>query len=286
MRYVAAASPLHAARASVAVAWCAALTGLALAFDHPLVSAAVVLAAAVAAARAGAGGEMGIALRLGAFLAVTFAIVNPLVTRDGLTVLLRFGEVPPFGQVDVTLEAVVYGAVQGLRILAVVAAVALYASAVDPDRVLQLFRRAGFRSALTATLATRLVPVLRRDGHRLADAQRCRARPAGRLAIVRAVASGSLERAVDVAATLEVRGYGTARRAPAAREPWSRHDLAFAASAAALAAIGMWAALGHAFSWHAYEQLHVTAGPRQLIAAAAIVAVALLPFAQRRGIAR
>jgi energy-coupling factor transport system permease protein len=286
MRYVVAASPLHAARASVAVGWCAALTGVALAFDHPLVSAAVVLAATVAAARAGVTRELRGALRLGVVLAVMFAFANAIVTRDGLTVLLRFGEVPPFGQLDVTLEALVYGALQGARILAVIAAVALYASAVDPDRVLGLFRRAGFRSALTATLATRLVPVLRRDGHRLADAQRCRARPAGRLAIVRAVASGSLERAVDVAATLEVRGYGNARRGRAAREPWSRHDLAFAASAVALAAIGTWAVLAHTFAWDAYPELHLTAGPRQLIAAAAIVAVALLPFAERRGIER
>ena len=49
------------------------------------------------------------------------------------------------------------------------------------------------------------------------------------------MASGALDRAVDVAATLEVRGYGAARRPPrGGARPWSRHDLAFAASALAL----------------------------------------------------
>ena len=66
-----------------------------------------------------------------------------------------------------------------------------------------------------------------------------RERPAPRLAIVRAVASGALDRAVDVAATLEVRGYGAARRPQRARRPWSRHDVAFAASAVALVAIAV-----------------------------------------------
>ena len=102
------------------------------------------------------------------------------------------------------------------------------------------------RSALTATLATRMVPMLARDARRLHDAQRCRpGAPVSRLALVRAVAAGALDRAVDVAATLEVRGYGSAvpRRAGAAR-PWSRHDLAFAGSACALALIGSAALVG------------------------------------------
>ena len=127
-----------------------------------------------------------------------------------------------------------------LRAVALVLAGALYAAAVDPDEVLRLFRRVSLRSALTAALATRMVPVLARDARRLADAQRCRpARPAPRLAVVRAMAANALDRAIDVAATLEVRGYGGARRAPRARRPWSRHDLAFAAAAVALVALAV-----------------------------------------------
>ena len=106
-----------------------------------------------------------------------------------------------------------------------------FAAAVDPDELLRAFRRVSLRSALTAALATRLVPVLARDARRMADAQRCRpAAGAGRASrVLRAVTAGALDRAVDVAATLEVRGYGAARGAPAReRAPWSRHDLAFA----------------------------------------------------------
>ena len=122
------------------------------------------------------------------------------------------------GQVDLTLEALVYGAVLGMRALALILCCALYAAVVDPDEVLRLFRRVSFRSALTATLATRMVPVLQRDGRRMADAQRCRPGAApSRVALVRAVAAGALDRAVDVAAALEVRGYGTARRPPRVR---------------------------------------------------------------------
>ncbi|HZO36711.1 MAG TPA: energy-coupling factor transporter transmembrane component T [Solirubrobacteraceae bacterium] len=286
MRYRAATSPLHATRASVAVAWSAALAGLALVFDHPLVTAAVLLAATAAGTLAGVRGELRTAARVGLLLALMFAVINPFVARLGLTVLLRLGELPPFGQIDITLEATIYGVVQGLRILALVVAVAVYFAAVDPDRVLRLFRRAGFRSALTVTLATRLVPVLVHDGRRLADAQRCRPRPSGRLALVRAVSSSALDRAVDVAATLELRGYGTAWRARGVPEPWSRHDVAFAASAAALAGLAATALATGLFAWHAYPTIELAAGVPEITVAAAIAVVALLPFAERRGVAR
>ena len=36
-------------------------------------------------------------------------------------------------------------------------------AAVDPDELLKALRRISYRSALTASLATRLVPVLARD---------------------------------------------------------------------------------------------------------------------------
>ena len=68
---------------------------------------------------------------------------------------------------DITLEALIYGGVAGMRVLVVALAFALYSAAVDPDEVLRTFRRLSLRSSLTASLATRLVPLVGRDaGHR------------------------------------------------------------------------------------------------------------------------
>jgi energy-coupling factor transport system permease protein len=216
------------------------------------------------------------------------ALINPFVVRDGLTVIARFGTVPVLGQLDITAEATAYGGVLALRALVVIGCFALHSAAVDPDDLLRAFRRVSFRSALTAALATRMVPVLARDARRLHDAQRCLAgEPAPRRAVVRAVAAGALDRAVDVAATLEVRGYGAARRAPrGGGRPWSRHDLAFAASALALALIG---AVAYAANWEAFEAYPSFGAPvdARLLALTAVLALcALLPFADRRGIGR
>ena len=157
-------------------------------------------------------------------LALLVTLVNPLVYSEGDTLLVRGGEF--LGRRwDVTLEALGAGALAGLRVAAVVMALGLLSAAVDPDALLRLFRRVSYRSALSAALAVRLVPVLARDAGRMGEAARCRAEPPERLLVARAALAGALDRAVDVAAALEVRGYATATRPPRARRPWSRHDL-------------------------------------------------------------
>jgi energy-coupling factor transport system permease protein len=285
--YLRRASPLHAARAAVGSAWCVALALVALSYEHPLVLAALLVALLGAAAGAGVLRRVAFSLLLAIPFALLIAFVNPFVVRDGLTVIARLGSMPVLGQLDITAEATAYGGVLGLRALLVVGCFALHSAAVDPDELLRAFRRISFRSALTAALATRLVPVLARDARRLQDAQRSRAgEPAPRRAIVRAVAAGALDRAIDVAATLEVRGYGSARKPPRLARPWSRHDFAFATSAVALVALTV---LAHVAGWQSFEAYPFFTAPVDgpvLALCAALVACALLPFADRRGIGR
>jgi energy-coupling factor transport system permease protein len=279
------ATPLHAARAAVGCAWCAALGLAVLLTADPIVLGAVTIALLGAGVAAGCGRELRRALRFAVPLGLAVLVVNALVTREGLTVIWRLGEVPVFGQTDITLEATAYGAILGLRAVALVLCGALYTVAVDPDEVLLALRRVSYRSALSATLATRLVPLLSRDARRLADAQRCRpGAPAGRVALLRVATSGVLDRALDVAAALEVRGYAGAHRPRAVRRPWSRQDLAFSSAAAAVIAVSV---LGRVAGWSAvtaYPRLHVPVGAGTIALAVATIALALAPFAARRGI--
>jgi energy-coupling factor transport system permease protein len=278
-------SPLHAARAGAGAAYCLALACAALLVSNPLELGAVTVAVFAAGALAGVGREMRRASLLALPMALVIALINALVTRDGLTVIVRLGHLPLLGETDITLEATTYGAVLGLRAAALILVGALYTAAVDPDEVLRLFRRVSFHSALTATLATRLVPVLARDSRRLADAQRCRpGPPPSRWHLFRATTAGALDRALDVAAALEVRGYGAARRPPRSSRAWSRHDLAFTASALAIVALAAVARYGGVAPFHAYPSLHMASGPDALGLAAAILLVAVLPFADRRGV--
>jgi energy-coupling factor transport system permease protein len=193
------------------------------------------------------------------------------------------------GQVNLTVEAVVYGLVFALRLIVVALACLLVVAAADPDELLMSLRRLSPRSALTAALSTRLVGVLGQDARRLAEAQR--ARPGGtargtraRLAILRATVASALDRSLDVAAVLEMRGYGAAGRRRRSATARSRHDIAFAASAAGLLALALLALAGGAGSFHAYPLVHMSHSAGTFVLAGLLLAIALLPFADRRGI--
>jgi energy-coupling factor transport system permease protein len=279
-------SPLHGARPGVAAAFALAPCAAALVFDHPLVLAAALACVVVTAAGARVVPELRRAARLAVPLALLVTVVNPLVSREGLTLIAQGPTVPLYGALDITLEAVVYGGVAALRVLVVVLAFAVWSAAVDPDEMLRGLRRVAPRSALTASLATRMVPLLARDGERLAEAYALRASVAGggRLrrgaVLARALAAGGLERAMDTAAALELRGYalGT-RRSGRPPRPWSADDRAFALAAAALVAVTVGARLGGVATFDPYPLLQAALGPSEVVLALSLPAVALAPFA-------
>jgi energy-coupling factor transport system permease protein len=283
-------TPLHTARAGVVLAWGAVLAAAAFAAGHPLALAVVAVVAAGAAWRAGVARQVGRAALFALPMALLIAAANPLFVREGLTVVYRLGSVPPFGRVDITLEALVAGGVLGVRALLIIVVFALLAAVVDPDEVLRGLRRVSFRGGLTAALAMRIAPVLARDGRRMALARRSRAAApasptaAERIAVVRAVTTGALDRAIDLAATLELRGYATAAPARRSPRPWSRHDRGFAASAAGMVLLLALAVAVGEPRLRAYPELELAAGPAAAVLAAAFATVALAPLvAARRG---
>jgi energy-coupling factor transport system permease protein len=286
--YTRRASALHAACAGASASFCLALAFAPILFDNPIVLASLFCAVIVAAVGAGVAHDLRRWAVYAAGLALLVVLVNPLVTSDGLTVLVRGGSF--LGRRwDITLEALIYGGVAALRVLDVVLAFALLSVAVDPDELLRALRRISYRSALAAALTTRLVPVLARDASRKSEAARCRPEPPGRTAVARAAVAGSLERAVELAAALEVRGYSRARRPTVARRAWSRHDVRVLASALAIVALAIGAKLAGIGDFQAYPTTHVSAGAAELALGVAFVAAAAAPFmglAGRLGVAR
>jgi len=171
----------------------------------------------------------------------------------------------------------------------IVTAFGLLSAAVDPDELLRMFRRVSYRSALTATLATRLVPVLARDATRMSDAARCRPHPPGRLTVGRAALASALDRAVDVAAALEVRGYSLGGRTARRSRAWSRHDLRVGVAAAVVAVLAVAGALLGVGAVEPYPTLEVQMGGTEVALSALLLIVALSPFAgrsARMGVAR
>jgi energy-coupling factor transport system permease protein len=144
----------------------------------------------------------------------------------------------------VTGEELELGLLYALRLVAAALAFGAYALLVDHDRLLASL---GFarRSAFAAVLATRLVPTLERDAAGLAETVRGRgvevSGVASRAALVSPLVAGSLERALNLAESMEARGFGRPGRTRVPRAAWTWLDrLAVAAGAVLVGAAAAW----------------------------------------------
>jgi energy-coupling factor transport system permease protein len=284
LAYTPGRSPLHRASPGAAIAYLGALATVGFVYSSPLVLLAAIAATALAGYAAGAGRAVVASLKLGVTLLIFMIVVNGLVTHRGDTILIRGWNVPVLGNTDVTLESLAAGATIGLRVVAIVLAFAVYSACVDPDAVLRLIRPVARRSAITAGLVTRMVPLAVADGARLREAVALRgpgAEPVGRPAMARRMVEGSLDRAVDVAATLELRGHSLGIR-PQRRRERSRDDLPLYVSGAAILAPAVAARIAGAGAFDTYPRVSMDTGGLTLALCAALIGLAAVPFVVRR----
>jgi energy-coupling factor transport system permease protein len=284
LAYVPRRTPLGDAGALAATVYLGSFALVAFVYSSPIVLAGAGAGVVVAGLAAEAGRALGAAVRWGLTLGVFIVAINGLVAQRGDTVIAHGLWLPLLGTTDVSAEALAEGAILALRIVVVLMAFAVHSSSVDPDRVLRMLRPLARRSALTATLIARLVPLAAADYVRLGEASALRgpdAAPVGRAALARRLLAGSLDRAVDVAATLELRGYafGPPRSARSRR---SRHDGRFACAGIAIASVALAARAAGVGSFDSYPVIAVDADLPTLMVAAFVPMAAALPFARAR----
>jgi energy-coupling factor transport system permease protein len=99
--------------------------------------------------------------------------------------------------------------------------------------------------------------------------------------MARRLVEGSLDRAVDVAATLELRGHSLPAR-PQRRRERSRDDLPLYATGAAILSLGVAARVAGAGAFDTYPRIVIGSGVLTLALCAALTVLAGIPFAVRR----
>lgn len=277
--------PLGTARPWVAAVYLLPLAIAALAFSNPVVLIGAGVAALAVGISSGAGSSLLQPLRWGMALALMVVIVNGLVAQRGSTILIRGWELPVLGRLDISAEALAEGGVLALRILVALLVFAVWSACVDPDRILKALRPLAARSALTATVIARLVPLAAADAQRLSIAGRLRgpaAAPLGRAAIARRLLAGSLDRSVDIAATLELRGYGLGGRLRPVRHRREPGEGTLLACGVASLALLTGAAFAGLAGFDAYPTISIDLDAGVFALGAGLVLIGLLPFAARR----
>jgi energy-coupling factor transport system permease protein len=255
---------------------------LAFAADQPLILAAV--AAGAVALHFAARRRRRMYLVAGLVVGLGVMLLNPLVQANGDLILFELPDIPII-DLQVTLEEVVAGAAMGLRAFAVTVLLGALLAHIDPDRLLAAASRLMPRSALAASIAARMLPTLERDAVSLSETARLRgvslssgrwssrARTAGALATP--LVGSALERSLDVAEAMAVRGYGSGPRTRMAEPAMSAPEWTVLALAVPLGTLAGLAVAGPVGSFAFYPTLDPVLTREAVVAAA----VALMTMA-------
>jgi len=204
-------------------------------------------------------------LKYSLLLMAVIILVNAAVVRWGETVLYKGPVLPLLGEMRITLEALAFGAGMGVRLLIIISAFCLYTYAIHPDKMLKLFHKGGSRSVLMIILSTRLFPLLVQDYQRITEVQRCRGVKADAgswgnqaknlLPVVSVLLLSCLERSLQLAESMYVRGYGSGPRSSYSQDLWRPRDVLILAGVTVCFIIGIFSALQGWSSYSYYPEL-------------------------------
>ena len=156
----------------------------------------------------GSKGLKQILLMMPLFLAVI--ILNPLVNRDGTTVLfLLFGK--PY-----TLEALIYGAVLSGMFLTMILWFSCYSAVMTGDKFTSLFGNLLPSLSLLLVMIFRMVPSLIRKGKQITGARQSIGKEMNgkteAMSVLGSLTTWALEGSIVTADSMRSRGYGTSKR--------------------------------------------------------------------------
>lgn len=157
-------------------------------------------------------------LRFGLVVVTLSMLFNALTVHFGSTVLFRLPKLLPVIGGIITLEALVFGLLNGLVLTAIFLAFTLVNRALPVRALIQLIPRAFYPVAVVASIAVTFVPVTLRQFQQIREAQAVRGH---RLRGVRdwlplliPLLVGGLERALQLAEAMTARGFANTTPSP------------------------------------------------------------------------
>src|SRR4029077_7794827 len=250
--------------ARAVAAWSACCLFIVLSTTNPVYKV-MVLAAALCALAAGAGLR-----RIRRLLAAVFLIaacataLNFVSAHLGATVLFALpDQIPALGG-PYTLEALVFGASGGITIAAAILAAHAFSLLLDSHEVMDALPAPLSRTGIAIASSLNLVPAIATSFVEVTEAQRLRGwRPRGPrswMEVVVPVVLTSVEGSIQLAESMEARGFGSGPRTSMASHALQRGGwLLVAASGLALAGFAVARGIGWAPDWLPYPTLTLPA---------------------------
>ena len=186
-------------------------------------------------------------------LFAVMALVNPLVSHNGVTVLFVMNHNP------VTLEALVYGIAAGGMIVPVLSWFRAFTAVMTSDQLLYIFGSLSPKLALMLSMALRYVPLFASQAHQVSQSQKALGlykednlidRVRGALRVFSVMVTWTLENGIVTADSMAARGYGTTRRTRCSIFRWTRDDVLRLLLSLLLTALTLWGMAERTFTYY------------------------------------
>lgn len=158
---------------------------------------------------------------------LVLALINPLVSHNGVTVLFVLNHNP------ITLEAVLYGLHAAAMVVSVLYWFYAFTQIMTSEKLLYLTGALSPRLSLVLSMALRFVPLFRRQAEKISNAQRALGlyrndnaidTLRGKLREFSILVTWALENGIITADSMETRGYGIGRRSQLRQFRFTRQD--------------------------------------------------------------
>ena len=143
------------------------------------------------------------------------AIINPLLSHNGVTVLFVMNNSP------ITLEAALYGVCAAAMIIASIYWFRSFSIVMTSDKLLYVFSKLSPKLSLVLSMALRYVPLFTRQAKKTKDAQKALGiynednvidRSKSSVRVFSVMVSGALENGITTADSMSARGFGACKR--------------------------------------------------------------------------
>ena len=272
--------------ARAVAAWSVASLCIVLFTTNPAYKA-LVLAAAFTTLAATAGVRRMRRLLIGVgFVAAFGVLLNFVSAHLGHTVLFALPDsIPALGGIY-TLEALAFGISGGITIAAAIFAAAPFSLLLQPHEVMDALPDALSRTGIAIAASMNLVPSVAASFAEVSEAQRLRGwRPRGPRSwaeVVVPVVLTSAESSIQLAESMEARGFGGGSRTSFQRAPLERNDwLLIGASGVAAAGFVILHAAGWAADWYPYPSLTLPAIQAPAVAVCLLLFTPVLTWRRR-----
>lgn len=196
--------------------WAVCMAALALTIRNPLYLALIALATWLVHValyqRSSLGQSWRGLVKLGALVWLVAIPFNALMIHQGSVVLFRLPAHWPLVGGPITLEAVVYGAVNGLALWVVLAIFAAFNMAVDASQLLRMAPPFLYQAGVVASIALTFMPQMLLSAKEIREAQRLRGHRfrgwRDLLPLFVPLLTTALEHAIQLAESMESRGFG------------------------------------------------------------------------------